>query len=337
MRFATKWLALLAAAVLAFAAHAQTYPAKPVRIIVPFAPGGATDIVTRLLAQKLTEVWGQQVVADNRAGAGGNIGGELAAKSAPDGYTLFMTSGSIVTANPYMYRKLSWNPEKDLVAITNVASGPQVVVVHPSFPAKTIKDLITLAKAKPGSMTYGSAGVATQTHLAAENFLFAAGINAVHIPYKGEGPALVDLVAGQIVFVTPNLSAAIGFVQQGRLRALGVTSKQRNAQLKDVPAVAETLPGFENLGWFGLMAPTGTPPAVIDKIYRDTAKVLDAADMRKRFDDIGMAPVGNAPADFLNAIREESVHWSKIIRARDRKSTRLNSSHIQKSRMPSSA
>ena len=315
MRF-VKWLVVLAAAVMAFAAHGQNYPAKPVRIIVPFAPGGATDIVTRLLAQKLTEVWGQQVVADNRAGAGGNIGGELAAKSAPDGYTLFMTSGSIVTANPYMYRKLSWNPEKDLVAITNVASGPQVVVVHPSFPAKNIRELIALAKAKPGSMTYGSAGVATQTHLAAENFLFAAGINAVHIPYKGEGPALVDLVAGQIVFVTPNLSAAIGFVQQGRLRALGVTSKQRNAQLKDVPAVAETLPGFENLGWFGLMAPAGSPAAVIDKVYRDTAKVLDSADMRKRFDDIGMAPVGNAPADFLKAIREESVHWSKIIRAR---------------------
>ena len=315
MHFA-KWLVAPALAALAFTAGAQTYPAKPVRIIVPFAPGGATDIVTRLLAQKLTEVWGQQVVADNRAGAGGNIGGELAAKSPPDGYTLFMTSGSIVTANPYMYRKLSWNPEKDLVAITNVASGPQVVVVHPSFPAKSIKDLIALAKSKPGSMTFGSAGVATQTHLAAENFLYAAGINAVHIPYKGEGPALVDLVAGQIVFVTPNLSAAIGFVQQGRLRALGVTSKQRNPQLKDVPAVAETLPGFENLGWFGLMTPTGTAAAVVDKIYRDTAKVLDSADMKKRFDDIGMAPVGNAPADFVKAIREESLLWAKVIRAR---------------------
>jgi tripartite-type tricarboxylate transporter receptor subunit TctC len=315
MRFA-KWIVVPVLAALPVLAGAQAYPAKPVRIIVPFAPGGATDIVTRLLAQKLTEVWGQQVVADNRAGAGGNIGGELAAKSPADGYTLFMTSGSIVTANPYMYRKLSWNPEKDLVAITNVASGPQVVVVHPSFPAKNIKEMIALAKAKPGSMTFGSAGVATQTHLAAENFLYAAGINAVHVPYKGEGPALVDLVAGQIVFVTPNLSAAIGFVQQGRLRALAVTSKQRNSQLKDVPAVAETLPGFENLGWFGLMVPTGTPAAVVDKVYRDTAKVLEGADMKKRFDDIGMAPVGNSPADFLKAIREESVLWAKVIRAR---------------------
>ena len=319
-----KWLVLLVAAWLAFAAHAQTastgsgqaYPAKPVRIIVPFAPGGATDIVTRLLALKLTEAWGQQILVDNRAGAGGNIGGELAAKSPPDGYTLFMTSGSIVTANQYMYKKLAWNPEKDLVAITNVASGPQIVAVQPSFPAKNVKELIAIAKAKPGAITFGSAGVATQTHLAAENFLFAAGINAVHIPYKGEGPAIVDLVAGQIIFVTPNLSAAIAFVQQGRLRALGVTSKQRSSQLKDVPAIAETLPGFENLGWFGLMAPAGTPAAVIDKVYRDTAKALEGADLRKRFDDIGMAPVGNPSADFAKAIREEAVRWAKVIRER---------------------
>ncbi len=315
MKFA-KFIALLISAPLACAAHAQTYPAKPVRIIVPFAPGGATDIVTRILSQKLTEAWGQQILVDNRAGAGGNIGGELAAKSPPDGYTLFMTSGSIVTANQYMYRKLAWNPEKDLAAITNVASGPQIVAVHPTFPAKGIKEMIALAKARPDSINFGSAGVGTQTHLAAENFLFAAGINAVHVPYKGEGPALVDLVAGQIIFLTPNLSAAIGFVQQGRLKALGVTSRKRSPQLKDVPAVAESLPGFENLGWFGLMAPTGTPAAVIDKVYRDTAKALDGADLRKRFDDIGMAPVGNAPADFAKAIREEAVRWAKVIRER---------------------
>jgi tripartite-type tricarboxylate transporter receptor subunit TctC len=315
MRF-VKWLALVTAAIAPLPAQAQTYPAKTVRIIVPFPPGGATDIVTRLLAQKLTEAWGQQVVADNRAGASGNIGGELAAKSAPDGYTLFMTSGSIVTANQHMFRKLNWSPEKDLVAITNVASGPQAVVVHPSFPAKGVRGLIELAKARPGDITFGSAGVGTQTHLAAENFAFTARINAIHVPYKGEGPALVDLVAGQIMFLTPNLSAAIGFVQQGRLRALGVTSRQRSPQLPDVPAVAETLTGFENLGWFGLMAPAGTPAAVIDKVYRDTAKALGSADLRKRFDDIGMAPVGNAPADFGKAIREESERWLKVIRAR---------------------
>ncbi len=311
-----KWLVLPAALLLACAAHAQTYPAKAVRIIVPFSPGGATDIVTRLLAQKLTEAWGQQVVADNRAGASGNIGAELAAKAPADGYTLFMTSGSVVAANQHMFRKLNWNPEKDLVAITNVASGPQIVAVHPTFPARGIKELIALAKARPGTITFGSAGVGTQTHLAAENFVFTAGINAVHVPYKGEGPALVDLVAGQIIFLTPNLSAAIGFLKQGRLRALGVTSRQRAPQVPDVPAIAETLPGFENLGWFGLMAPTGTPAAVVDKVYRDTAKALEGADLRKRFDDLGMAPVGNPPADFAKAIRAESANWAKIIKAR---------------------
>jgi len=315
MRFA-KWLLLPVAAWLAFAVHAQTYPAKPVRVIVPFSPGGATDIVTRLVGQKLNEMWGQTVVVDNRAGASGNIGAELAARSAPDGYTLFMTSGSIVAANQHMFKKLPYNAEKDLAPITNVASGPQIVAVHPSFPAKNIKDLIAIAKAKPGAITFGSAGVATQTHLAAENFLFAAGINAVHIPYKGEGPAIVDLVAGQIIFVTPNLSAAIAFVQSGRLRALGVTSRQRAPQVKDVPAVAETLPGFENLGWFGLMAPAGTPRSVIDKVHGDTVKVLASSDIRKRFDDIGMAPVGNRPEEFGKAIKEESVRWARIIRER---------------------
>src|SRR5262245_23930307 len=304
--------ALLAPALL----YAQAYPAKPVRIIVPFSPGGATDIVTRLLAPRLTTMWGQQVVADNRAGASGNIGAELAAKAPPDGYTLFMTSGSIVAANRHMFRKLNWNPDRDLVAITSVASGPQVIAVHPSFPAKGVRGLIEIAKARPGEITFGSAGIGTQTHLAAENFLHAAGINANHIPYKGEAPAMVDLIAGQIVFQTPNLSAAIGYVQQGRLRALGVTSKQRVPQLPDVPAVAETLAGFENLGWFGLMVPAGTPAAVIDKVYRDTAKALEGADLRKRFDDIGMAPVGNAPADLARAIREESARWAQVIRAR---------------------
>ncbi len=294
----------------------QAFPSRPVRVVVPFAPGGATDIVTRVVGQKLNEAWGQTVVVDNRAGAGGNIGADIVAKASPDGYTLLMTSGSIVTANPYIFRKLPYSPDKDLVAITNVASGPQIVAVHPSLPAKTLKDFIALAKAKPRSMTYGSAGVATQTHLAAENFLFTAGIDIIHVPYKGEGPALTDLVGGQIQMVTPNLSAAIGFVQQGKLRALAVTSRERVRQLPDVPAAAETLPGFENLGWFGFVAPAGVPKAVIDKIHQDTVKVLQSPDIRTRFDQLGMVPVGNTPADFAKAIKEESVRWSKIIRER---------------------
>jgi tripartite-type tricarboxylate transporter receptor subunit TctC len=292
------------------------YPARPVRVVVPFAPGGATDIVTRVVAQKLYDAWGQTVVVDNRAGAGGNIGAEIVARAPADGYTLLMTSGSIVTANPYMFKKLPYSPEKDLIAVTNVASGPQIIAVNAGFPAKTLKDFIATAKAKPRTMTYGSAGVATQTHLAAENFLHTAGIDVTHVPYKGEGPALTDLLGGQIQMVTPNLSAAIAFVQQGKLRALAVTSRERVRQLPDVPAAAETLPGFENLGWFGFVAPAGTPKGIIDKIYQDTLKVLQSADIRTRFEQLGMVPVGNTPADFARAIKDESVRWARVIRER---------------------
>lgn len=307
--------ACMLAASTAFAADA--YPNRPVRIIVPFAPGGATDIVARLVGQKLNEGWGQPVVVDNRAGAGGNIGGDIAAKSNPDGYTLFMTSGSIVTANQHMYAKMPFSPEKDLVAITNVASGPQAIVVNPSNPAKTLKEFIAMAKAKPKSMTFGSAGVGTQTHLAAENFIYASGIDVTHVPYKGEGPAVSDLVGGQIQFVTPNLSAAIAFVNTGKLRALAVTSKERSAQLPNVPAVAETLPGFENLGWFGFMAPTGTPKSVISTVHADTVKALGSADLRKRITEIGMVTVGNTPEEFAKDIKAESARWAKIIKERN--------------------
>ena len=310
------WIAGAATLIAAGAVCAQPYPNKAVRVIVPFAPGGATDIVTRVVGQKLGEIWGQQVVVDNRAGAGGNIGGELAAKSAPDGYTLFMTSGSIVTANPHIYRKMPFDAAKDLVAVTNVASGPQALVVTPTFPPKTVKEFVALAKARPKEITFGSAGFGTQTHLAAENFIHATGIDVVHIPYKGEGPALTDTMGGQIQFATPNLAAAVNFIQQGKLRALGVTSKQRAPQLPDVPAIAESVPGFENLGWFGFMVPAGTSREVIDRIQRDTAKALGAADIKARFEQLGMSPVGNSPAEFARAIREESDRWAKIVRER---------------------
>jgi tripartite-type tricarboxylate transporter receptor subunit TctC len=297
--------------------HAQTYPTRPVRIIVAFAPGGANDIVTRVVAQKLTETWGQSIVVDNRGGAGGNIGADLAAKANPDGYTLFMTSGSIISANQHIYRTMPFNPEKDFAAITMVASGPQIIVVNPSFAAKTLKDFIALAKAKPKTVTMGTAGFGTQTHLAGENFMHAAGMDAVHVPYKGEGPALTDLLGGQINFVPANLAAAIGQVNQGKLRGLAVTSLQRLKQLPDVPAAAETLPGFENLGWFGLVTPTGTPKAVIEKIHNNTAKALQSPDIRTRYEQLGMAPVGDSPAQFAKTIKEETVRWGKIVRERN--------------------
>jgi tripartite-type tricarboxylate transporter receptor subunit TctC len=309
-------LALCVGATVAVLAAAQNYPVKSVRVIVPFTAGGATDIVTRLVSQKLGELWGQQLIVDNRGGAGGNIGGELAAKSAPDGYTLFMTSGSIVTANPHIYKKMPFNPEKDLAAVTNVASGPQVLIVTPTFPPKTVKELITLATSRPREISYGSAGFGSQTHLAAENFLFAAGIEIVHVPYKGESLAVTDVIAGQVPVSTPNLAAAINYIQQKKLRALGVTSRQRSPQLPDVPAIAETLPGFENLGWFGLMVPAGTPKEIIDKVSRDAAKALEAPEIKSRFEGLGMAPAASSPADFAKQIRDETVRWAKIVRER---------------------
>jgi len=312
----TGLIALAAGLLAAAGAAAQGYPNKAVRLIVPFPAGGATDIVSRVVAQKLGEVWGQQVIVDNRAGAGGNIGGELAAKSPPDGYTLFMTSGSIVTANQHIYRKMPFDPAKDLVAITEVVSGPQALVVTPTFPPKTVKEFIALAKARPKEITFGSAGIGSQTHLAAENFIYVAKIDVVHIPYKGEAPAITDVIGGQVQFATPNLAAAINFIQQGKLRALGVTSKRRSPQLPDVPAIAETLPGFENLGWFGLMAPAGTPQEVIDRVYRDSARLLAAPDVKNRFGGLGMEPVASAPADFAKLIREETSMWAKIVHER---------------------
>jgi len=316
MRRFISCLALALAALVPAMAAADAWPSRPVRMIVPFPAGGATDVVARLLGQKLSEAWGQQVVIENRSGAGGNIGGEAAAHSPADGYTLFMTSGSIVTANPYMYKSLPYDPVNDFVAITNVASGPQVVIVNPDGPFKTLKDLIDYAKANPNKVTFGSAGVGTQTHLAGENFAYSAGVDMTHVPYKGEAYAITDVMGGQISTAVINLSAAINFIKQGKLRALAVTGKERSPQLPDVPAASETIPGFENTGWFGLLAPTGTPKEIVDKVYRDSAKILASDEFRARLEKLAMVPVGNSPADFAAAIKEESAHWAKIIKER---------------------
>jgi len=309
----------IAAVVLAlapFTALAQAWPSKPVKIVVPFAAGGATDVVARLLAQKLTDAWGQSVVVENRAGAGGNIGADVVAKSPADGYTLLMTSGSIVTANQHMYKSLTYDPSRDLVAITNVASGPQVIAVANDVPVKDLREFIAYAKANPKKVNYGSAGVGTQTHLAAENFAYSAGVDLTHVPYKGESAAITDLIGGQIQLATPNLGAAIGHIQSGKIRALAVTSPQRSPQLPDVPAATEVIPGFENAGWFGLMAPAGTPREVIDRVQRDSAKILLSEDFKAALAKQGMVPVANTPSDFAAAIREESGRWAKVIRER---------------------
>ena len=297
-------------------APAQGWPQKAVRFVVPFPPGGATDISARLLAQKLTEIWGQTVVIDNRGGAGGGVGAAEAARAAPDGYTFFFPSGSVVTANQHIYAKMNYDPEKDFVPVTNVVSGPQVLVVAASAPYKSVKDLIDAARADSGKLTFGHAGIGSQTHLAAENFVNAAKINAVQVPYKGEGPSLVGLIAGDTTFAVTNVAAAIGHIQSGRLRALGVTSKAEFAQLPGVPPIAKTLPGFENTGWFGIMAPTGTPKEIIQKVYLDTKKALESSEMKARFYVQGLAPVGNTPEDMARALKEESALWARVVKER---------------------
>jgi tripartite-type tricarboxylate transporter receptor subunit TctC len=303
-------------AVAPFVASAQGYPAKPVRLIVPFPPGGATDISARIVGQKLSEMWGQTVVIENRGGAGGNVGAAEAAKAAPDGYTLFFPSGSVMTANEHIYANMNVRPERDFVPITNAVRGAQVIVVPADSPYKTLKELIAAAKANPGKLNYGHAGIGSQTHLAAENFLLAAGIEVQNVPYKGEGPAVADLVAGQTTMATPNVAAAIAFINAGKLRALAVTSRERAPQLRDVPAVAELIPGFENYGWFGLVAPAGTPKEVVDKVYRDTAKALDSTEMRARFFVQGLEPVGNSPQEFARAMATERARWAKVVQER---------------------
>jgi len=311
-----KIIALAICALFAAAVQAQSWPQKPVRFIVPFPPGGATDISARMVGQRLGEIWGQTVVIENRGGAGGGVGAAEAARAAPDGYTLFFPSGSVMTANQHIYAKMGYDPEKDFVPVTNVVSGPQVLVVAANSPYKSVKDLIDAAKAQPGKLTFGHAGIGSQTHLAAENFVNAAHIDAVQVPYKGEGPSLVGLVGGDTTFAVTNVAAALGHIQSGRLRALGVTSKAEFAQLPGVPPIATTLPGFENSGWFGIVAPAGTPKDIIEKVYRDTKKALESTQMRARLYVQGLAPVGNTPEEMGRAMKEESALWARVVRER---------------------
>jgi len=311
-----KFLVLSAGLCLSTLVAAQQWPSKPVRFIVPFAPGGATDIAARLLGQQLTQAWGQTVVVENRGGAGGGVGAAEAARAAPDGYTLFFPSGSVVTANQHIYRKMSYDPVKDFVPVTKVVTGPQVLVVPATSPYKTTADLIAAARARPGTLTFGSAGIGSQIHLAAENFVSSARIDAVHVPYKGEGPGLNDLVAGQVGFFLANVAGAVGFINQGRLRALGVTSTAPVPQLPGVPPIAKDLPGFENSGWFGIVAPVGTPKEIVDKVQRDTRKALESTELKARFFVLGMVPVGDTPEEMGKAMAAERELWGKVVRER---------------------
>lgn len=315
----TRRRALIATSLLALGGHAlaqESWPSRPVRMVVPFAPGGSTDVVARMVGQRLSVLWNQPVVIENRAGAGGNVGADLVAKAPGDGHTLLMASGSI-TINPAIYKRMPFDTRKDLLPITNVAQGPMLVVVQDGSPYKTLKDLIAGAKAKPGTINFASAGVGSQVHLAGENFAYAAGVDLQHVPYKGEALGYNDLIAGQVQLMVGNFAAASALLGPNRLRALAVTSRQRMPQLPEVPTAHEAgLPQFENIGWFGLLAPAGTPAAVIQKVHRDTARVMAETEIKARLYVQGMSPVVNSTADFTRQIDAELERWATLVAAR---------------------
>ncbi len=294
----------------------ESWPNKPVRMIVPFSPGGSTDVVARMVGQRLSVLWNQPVVIENRAGAGGNVGADVVAKAPGDGYTLLMASGS-VTINPSLYKKMPFDTRKDLLPITNVAQGPMLVVVQDGSPHKSLKDLINAAKAKPGTINFASSGVGSQVHLAAENFAAAADIEIQHVPYKGEALGYNDLISGQVQMMVGNFAAASALLGPNRLRALAVTSRQRVPQLPELPTAHEAgLPNFESNGWFGLFAPAGTPAALIQKVQRDVAQAMAETEVKARLYVQGMSPVVTSTANFAEQIDRELARWAKVVAAR---------------------
>ncbi len=310
-------LAMLAIVVQpAAAADVRNYPAKPVRMIVPFAPGGTTDVIARIIGQKLTETLGQQVVIDNRPGANGNLGTDLAAKSAPDGYTLVMSFDGTLAINPVVYKKLPFDPQKDLTPIVTVAQVPLIIVVQPALGANSIREFIALAKSTPGRINYSSAGHGSTGHLTGEFLKIRAGIDMPHIGYKGGGQALTDLLGGQIQMLITALPTVDSFIRQGRLKALAFTSAKRVPGLPDVPTLAEAgLAGFDISSWYGILAPAGTPQDVIRRLNADIVKILGQKDVRDRFTALGTELVGDTPAQFAKAIREDTVRWAQVVQA----------------------
>lgn len=295
--------------------QAQSWPDKPVKLIVPFAAGGTTDILGRILAQQMTTILGQNVIVENKGGAGGNIAAEFVAQSPADGYTIMLASGSMLTVNPFLYKRLPFNYATDFTVITNVASGPMLLSVSKKIPANNLAEFIAYAKTK--DLNFGSAGIGSQVHMAGENLTFAAGIPATHVPYKGESAALNDLVAGQIDFMVGNLTAATGFAKNGQIKPIGVTSAKRVPQLPNVPTIAEGgITGFESTGWFGLVAPSKTPQVILDKIYAATVMAVKSEAMQKSLEINGLNAVVNTPKEFAAQIQSESIGWDKVIKGR---------------------
>lgn len=318
----TMWKMAAACAGVAMAAAAQAqaadvkYPVRPIRMLVSYPPGGPSDLTARITAQHFSEALGQQVIVDNRAGAGGIVGAELAAKAPPDGYSLFMATAGILTVIPHMQAKLPYSVERDFAPVSLVASVPSVLVVHPSMPVKSVKDLVALAKAKPGAINYASTGNGTLPHLAAEFFKQQARIDMMHVAYKGSAPATTDLLGGNVQVFFGNMLSVIEQVRAGRLRALAVTSLQRQNVAKEIPTMVESgFPGFEAGTWFGLMAPAATPREVIARLHGDIARAVRHPDVEKQLAAQGATTIGNTPEQFAAYIRSESVKWAKVLAA----------------------
>ncbi len=295
-------------------AFAQAYPSKPIRLVLPYPPGGGTDVIARPLAQKLTEQLGQQVIVDNRGGAGGNIGMEFVAKSPPDGYTLLFALTAQYAVNPTLYPKLPYDPVRDYAPITLLANAPYLLVVHPSIPAKSVNELIALLKARPGQLAYSSSGNGSGAHLAGEMLRNLAQVDMTHVPYKGAGPAMPDLIAGQVQLSFVTYTAAGPHIKPGRLRALGVTTAKRSPTLPDLPAIAETVAGYDSAVWYGFAAPAGTQPDIVTKLNTEVLRVLAAPDFRNRITLEAVAPIGSSPEEFGNFIKSEISRWAKVVK-----------------------
>jgi len=297
------------------AAHAQNYPNRPIRIIAQFTPGTSTDILARVIGGKLTETWGQQVVVDNRPGAGGVVGTELGAKAAPDGYTLTMAVSSAFGINPTLYAKLPYDAIRDFAPITNIALTPQTLVVNPSFAAKSVKELVALAKGKPGQVNYASLGSGSTSHLTMEMFRSAAGIQLNHIPYKGSPAAHAELFSGQIPIMFDAIPAVLPHVRSGRLRGLGIGAAKRSPFLPDVPTIAESgYPEFEAVGWIGIAAPARTPAPVLDKLNTEIVRIINTPEMKERLATLAFTPVGDTREQFARFIKAEISKWGKAVK-----------------------
>ena len=292
--------------------HAQNYPARPLRLIVPTAPGGGTDFTGRLVAAKLSETMGQQVVVENRGGGGGSVGADNAAKATPDGYTLLLGSIATHAVNPALYKKLPYDHLKDFAPVSLIGTVPNALVVHPTVPVKSMQEFITYAKANPGKINYGSSGVGSPPHLSMELLRSMTGVNLVHVPYKGAGPALADLLGGQVQAMCTSLAGLINFVKSGRVRALGVTTAKRNPQLPDVPTIVESgVPGYEVTIWYAVFAPVATPKAIVDKLNAEMVKALNSSEMKERMALQGMDPAPSTPAELIAFVKIETAKWAK--------------------------